>query len=196
MKKVLIAAVALMLVMSAVAFAGNNPIAKVAIHVRPHNAKLGCAVTIAGCEDIVTTEPGWNVDAFPVFYDLEEFLGVQYGICWPPWQYIAAFTSCSDFVIGAVDWPGSGAAHTWTNCQAGVAVPGYIWLYADAPGMICPCPHPVFGTIEVLDCLEGIDIPCGIFCAGVYGMIGDDPCDGGASAREQSTWGGIKSIFE
>ena len=199
MKKVLVAAVALMLVMSAVAFAANNPVAKVAIHVRPHNAKAGCTITppIVDCTGIITTDPNFSVDAFPIFYDLTEFKGVLYGLMWPAWTYSAAFTSCSDLVIGAVDWPGSGAAHTWFECQvAPVAVPSFVWLYADGPGMICPIGHPFFGTIEVLDCAEGIDFPCAVFCAGVYGATGDDPCGGGASATEQSTWGGIKSIFE
>jgi hypothetical protein len=197
MKKVLVAAVALTLILSAVAFAGNNPAPKVAIHVRAHNAKLACNYgTITGCADIIATEPGFSADCFPVFYDLVEFLGCEYGLCWPAWTYSAAFTSCSDLVIGVVDWPGTGASHTWTSCQAGVAVPSFVWLYADAPGMICPCPNPETGLISVLDCAEGLDSPCGIFCAGVYGMVGDDPCDGGASATETSTWGGIKGMFE
>jgi hypothetical protein len=197
MKKVLVAAVALTLILSAVAFAGNNPAPKVAIHVRAHNAKLACNYgTITGCADIVATEPGFSADCFPVFYDLVEFLGCEYGLCWPAWAYSAAFTSCSDLVIGVVDWPGSGASHTWTSCQVGVCVPSFIWLYADAPGMVCPCPNPETGLISVLDCAEGLDSPCGIFCAGLYGEVGDDPCDAGASATEASTWGGIKGMFE
>ena len=198
MKKVLVAAVALTLILSAVAFAGNNPVAKVAVHVRPHTLKGSCTLepAIVGCEGIVTTEPGFSADAFPVFYDLVEFLGVEYGLCWPAWTYSAAFNNCADLVIGAVVWPGDGASHTWLSCQAGVAVPSFMWLYADAPGMVCPCPHPIAGAITILDCEEGNDYPCGIFCAGVYGMIGDDPCDGGASATETSTWGGIKGVFK
>ena len=197
MKKVLVAAVALTLVLSAVAFAGNNTAAKVAVHVRAHNAKLACNVgIIEGCADIVTTEPGFSVDAFPIFYDLVEYKGVEYGLCWPTWTYSAAFSNCSDLVIGSVINPGDGASHTWFDCQVAVAVPSFVWLYADAPGQICPCPHPVSGVINVLDCADGLDDPCGIFCAGVYGAVGDDPCDGGASATEGSTWGGIKAIFE
>ena len=197
MKKVLVAAVALTLVLSAVAFAGNNTAAKVAVHVRLHNAKLGCnAGIINGCADIVTTVAGYDLDAFPVFYDLEEYLGVEYGLCWPAWTYSAAFTSCSDLVIGSISWPGDGASHTWFACQVQVAIPSFVWMYADAAGMVCPCPHPISGVINVLDCAEGLDDPCGIFCAGVYGMIGDDPCEAGASATEASTWGGIKAIFE
>ncbi len=150
MRKVLVIVSILLMVMASLALAGNNTAAKVAVHVRPHNAKLACNVgVINGCADIITTEPGFSVDAFPVFYDLTEFKGVQYGLMWPAWTYSAAFTSCSDLVIGIVDWPGSGAAHTWFDCQAApVAVPSFVWLYADGPGLICPIGHPFFGTIH------------------------------------------------
>jgi hypothetical protein len=194
MKKVLVIAVALTLALSAMAFAGANVDAKVAVHVRAHNAKAGCTVAITGCMDIVTTEPGFSVDAFPVFFDLVEFLGCEYGLCWPTWTYSAAFTNCADLVIGSILWPGDGASHTWTSCQVGVAVPSFVWLYADGPGMICPCPHPISGVISVLDCAEGLDDPMCIFCAGVYGAFGDDPCD--PTGTEPSTWGEIKGLFE
>ena len=197
MKKVLVAAVALTLVLSAVAFAGNNPAAKVAIHVRDHNAKQACnpGLVIVGCLDVNTTYAGFSTDAYPVFYDLAEFLGVEYGVCWPAWAYSAAFSNCADLVIGSVIWSGEGASHSWLACQAGVAVPSFLWLYADAPGLVCPCPHPGSGAISVLDCAEGLDSPIGIFCAGVYGEIGDDPCEP-VVATEASTWGGIKGVFK
>jgi hypothetical protein len=194
MKKALVVAVALTLALSALAFAGNNPDAKVAVHVRPHSAKAGCTVAITGCGDIMTTEPGYSVDAFPVFFDLVEFLGCEYGLCWPTWTYSAAWNNCADLVIGSIIWPGDGASHTWLACQAGVAVPSFVWLYADGPGMICPCPHPISGIINVLDCAEGLDDPMCIFCAGVYGLIGDDPC--WPTGNEPSTWGEIKGMFE
>ena len=193
--RVLVIALALTLALSALAFAGNNPDAKVAVHVRVHNAKLGCNVTIDGCGDIVTTQPGYDVDAFPVFFDLVEYLGCEYGLCWPAWTYSAAFTNCADLIIGSIAWPGEGASHTWLGCQPGpVMVPSFVWLYADAPGMICVCPHPISGIIGVLDCAEGVDDPICNFCAGVYGFIGDDPCE--PTGTEVSTWGEIKGMFE
>jgi hypothetical protein len=194
MKKILVIAVALTLALSALAFAGLNADAKVAVHVRPHNAKAGCTVNIVTCVDINTTEPGYSVDAFPVFFDLVEFLGCEYGLCWPTWTYSAAFTNCATFVIGSITWPGDGASHTWTDCGYGVCVPSFVWLYADGPGMICPCPHPISGSISVLDCHEGLDGPICIFCAGVYGLIGDDPC--WPTGTEPSSWGEIKGLFE
>jgi hypothetical protein len=194
MKKTFAIVAVLIMAMSAVALAGNNPNAKIAVHVRAHNAKAGCTVAITTCEDIVTTEAGFSADCFPVFYDLVEFLGCEYGLCWPAWTYSGAFTSCSDLVIGTVTMPGDGASHTWTSCQAGVAVPSFVWLYADGPGQVCPCPNPETGLISVLDCAEGLDSPVGIFCAGLYGETGEDPCEP-VTATETSTWGAIKSIF-
>jgi hypothetical protein len=168
---------------------------KVATHVRPHNPKAGCNYgTLQTCADIVTTDPNYTIDAFPVFFDLVEFLGCEYGMCWPPWSYSAAFTSCSDLVIGAITWSGDGASHTWTTCQGSLCVPSYIWLYADGPGMICPCPHPVSGVITVLNCAEHLDEPICIFCAGVYGAIGDDPCE--PTRTRATSWGSIKAMFE
>jgi len=197
MKKVFVIAIALTLVLSAMAFAGNNPDAKVAVHVMAHSAKRSCTnlfPTIAGCADIVTDYGDYSVDAFPVFFDLQEYLGCEYALCWPDWAYSAAFTSCSDFFLGGIAWPGDGASHTWTVCQYGVALPGWVWLYADGPGTVCPCPHPDFDHIAVLDCAEGLDNPICIFCAGVYGMIGDDPCEPTGTAP--STWSEIKGMFE
>ena len=199
MRKSIVIVSVLILVMSSLAYAGNNPAAKVAVHVRAHNAKAGCTITpaILDCTGIVTTDPGFSVDAFPVFYDLAEYKGCEYGLCWPAWTYSAAFSSCSDLVIGVVDWPGSGASHAWTLCQAGVAVPSWVWLYADGPGLICPCPYPATGLISVLDCAGGLDDPCGIFCAGVFGEPGDDPCEPcDPTVTEPTTWGAIKSMFE
>jgi hypothetical protein len=201
MKKVLVVAVALIFVLSALALAGLNPAPKTAIHVRAHSAKAGCTITpaIEGCEDIVTTLPAptYSIDAFTIHFNLVEYLGTSYGVCWPPEWGSAGWNSCSPLTVGAVYYSGDGAAHTWTECDSippVVAVSSYLWLYAYTPGMICPCPHPTSGVNEVLDCHAGKDIPVCYFCAGVQGMIGDDPCD--PTGTEQSTWGGIKAMFE
>jgi hypothetical protein len=187
--------IALVASMASACLAGNNPLAKVAVHVRAHNAKAGCnAGTIQSCEDITETFAGSSVDAFPIFYELTEFLGAQYGLTWPAWTYSAAFTNCSDLVIGAIALPGEDAAHTWTACQSGFAIPSFVWLYADGAGQICVI--DAVGAdppgIYVLDCAEGLDSPTDNFCAGVYGAAGDDPCN---YATEAATWSKIKKIF-
>ena len=130
-----------------------------------------------------------------MFFDLNEYLGCEYGLAWPAWTYSAAFASCSDLVIGEIRWPGDGASHTWASCQAGAAaIPSFVWLYADGPGMICPSPHPTSGTIGVMNCGEELEAPTCIFCASVYGMIGDDPCE--PTRTEPASWGSIKAMFE
>jgi hypothetical protein len=199
MKKVLVVAVALVFVLSAMAFGGANPTAKTAIHVRAHSAKAGCTITppIVTCAEINTTEPSTSVDAFTIHFGLTGHLGTSYGVCWPPEWGSAGWNSCTTLTVGAIYFSGDGASHTWTECQyTGVAVSSYLWLYAYTPGVICPCPHPGTGKNEVLDCWQGKDEPICTFCAyaGDAGGVGDDPCD--PTGVEQSTWGGIKAIFE
>ncbi len=194
--RVLVIAIALTLALCAMAFAGANPDAKIAIHVRNHNAKAACTITpaIVTCADVVTTNATGNFDAFPVFFDLTEYQGVEFGVTWPVWAYSADFTNCADLVIGEIKNPGDGSSHAWTTCQYGVAAPCFLWMYADAGGgMICPIPHPIAGAISIVDCAEGVDTPMCIFCAGVYGMVGDDPC--APTATEPSSWGEIKGMF-
>jgi len=197
MRFIPIAALALVVIPISTVLAGNNPDTKVAVHVRPHNAELGCDYgTILTCDDLIVTEPGFSVDAFPVFFDLNEFSGCEYGMWWPDWTYSGAFSNCADLVTGEIKRPGDGASHDWLSCQTGqwVCVPSYIWLYADGPGMICVVANPVGGAISLLDCGGGIDEPFATFCAGVYGYIGDDPCPPVGTTEE--SWSGVKDIFE
>jgi hypothetical protein len=202
MKKVLVIAIALTLVLSTMAFAGVNATGKVAVHVRDHNAKAGCTVTITGCADIQTTNGSASVDAFVVYYDLTMYVGVAYGLCWDPSISSGTFTNCADLVIpswtGDYMASGDGAAHTWYNCDyTGIAVAGFVWVYVYGPGMMCPCDHPdpgIEGGIQVLDCSEGLDFPNCTRCAGLGGLQGDDPCE--ATAAEATTWSEIKGLFE
>jgi hypothetical protein len=195
MKKVLVLAVALVFVLSALAFGGANPTAKTAIHVRIHNAKAGCTTTVTGCETIVTSLNALSIDAFTIHFSLVAHLGTSYGVMWPAAWGSATFNNCSDLVVGAITQPGQGASHTWTACDySGIAVSSFLWLYAYG-GTICPIGHPETGLNEVLDCWQGKDIPVCYFCAYAGGPgLGDDPCD--PTGTEQSTWGGIKAIFE
>ena len=179
-------------------FAGNNPTAYVAVHVKIHAAKQSCESlpAVSDCNDITTTYGGSSIDAFPVFYSLTEYKGFEYGMMWPEWSYGGAFTNCADLVIGDIVDPGDGISHSWLVCQeAGVGIPGWLWLYADGAGDVCVVNHPVGSVgpgIYILDCAEGLDNPLYSFCAGVYGATGEDPCD---IATEASTWSEIKNIF-
>jgi len=178
-------------------WASHNPNAKVAIHIKSHNAKQTCnsLPAISDSSEIRTTYEGSNFDFFPVFFNLTEYLGVEYGVAWPAWAYSCAFTSCSDLVIGDVNWSGEGVSHAWTDCQYGaVGMPGWGWLYADSAGMICIIDHPDANAINVLDCHEGLDEPVDNFCAGVYGGVGDDPCARGTGEGDGENQGDLPGL--
>jgi hypothetical protein len=195
MKKVLVVTVALMLVLSACAYAGlNSGVAKVAVHAIPHGSR-SCTKgfpVVTTCAEIIFTEPGPDADCFPVFYDLVEYQGVEYAMCWPG-LYSTVFTSCSDLTIGGITFTGNGVSHAWTTCQPGpIAMPGWAWIFDY--GVVCVCPHPETGVVTVGDCAGALDEPVCFSCAGIGGYFGDDPCR--PTGTEQSTWGSIKGMFE
>jgi len=198
--KILAIALALTLILSVAATAGQNPDTKVAVHVQAHNAKQSCInlPVVADCSDIVTTfGASYSFDGFPVFFDLYGVTTVEYSLTWPAWTYSCAFNNCADLVIGGIFWPGDAITHAWTQCQLGYSIiGGYGWWYADvgSAGHICPIPHTESGFLGVIDCEFAEDVPMCVFCAGVEGAIGDDPC--APTATEASTWGGIKSMFK
>jgi hypothetical protein len=194
MKKVLVVVVALTLVLSASAFAGQNAAAKGAVHVLPH-ASRSCVKNfpvITGCGEIITTEAGADVDAFPVFFELAEYQGFDYAMTWPG-LYSSVFTSCSDLTIGGITWPGEGVSHAWYTCQAEpIVVPGWAWIYDY--GYVELVAHPTAGGVIVGDCGGILDEIICLTKAGIGGYFGDDPCL--PTATEPSTWGGIKGIFK
>jgi hypothetical protein len=165
------------ILISGSAHAGANPSAKVAVHVLPHASRT-CAKNfpvILVYTDIITTEPGRDVDAFPVFWDLIEHQGFDYSMTWPG-LYTCAFTSCSDLTIGSIQNPGDGISHAWYTCQrTPVAITGWGWIYDT--GLICIVPHPTAGGIVVWDCSTLLDTlpPTSVYCAGIGGVYGDDP---------------------
>lgn len=216
MKKVLLIVVALTLVLTAYALAGDNVAHKVAIHVRAHGncktAPTGAANMFTSCTEIVTTYAGGgDIDAVPVFFDLAGFKLNELGMSWPEasWGY-ASWSKCKgDVAVGVImhsavpEVPAhtagklNGTAIAWSTCQTSwMMAAGFAWMVAADPGMICPVPNPATDMMGVTDCgpLAAYDPPRCAFCAGVLGMVGDDPCL--PTANEPSTWGEIKSIFK
>ena len=153
--KMLTVAIALVLVLSAAVLAHNLSI-KVALHVEPHVSGRMCNFlfpTITACWHIWPTEPEPDVDVFPVFFDLDEYQGVQYALTWPG-LYSASFTSCSELTVGDIVNPGDGVAHAWTECSHGsVVIPGWAWIFDY--GRICMIPHPDADSINIGDCQTG-----------------------------------------
>jgi hypothetical protein len=202
MKLAVIVTVVLALVLGTVVVAGENPNAKVAVHILPRDPDRGCDRNfprILEASDLITTHPGCGqVDFFPVFFDLKECLCVEYGVLWTDWAS-CVFTICSYAHIGEVQWPGDGISHCWGECQPGPAViPGWGWMTVDGPGRICVVSHPVPGEISIADCHPDIQIdhPVKSFCAGYCGAKGDNDFDWLVLATESTTWGSIKGMFK
>jgi hypothetical protein len=194
MKKAIALAAMIMIIVSTAASAGVNTNAKVSIHVIPHASRT-CAKnfpTITSQGDIIFTEPSGDVDAFPVFYDMVEYQGFDYGLNWPG-TYSCAFTSCSDLAIGTITWPGDGVSHAWYLCQsATIGVPGWAWISEPSPSIISIVDHPTVNSVLVGDCGSPATLDTVYeyerFYSGIGGEIGQPV--------EATTWGKIKAQFK
>jgi hypothetical protein len=162
----------------------RNPFPKVAVHVMAHNPRRTCSRDFPDltyvCSDIEVTYPGQSFDVFPVFFELYEYQGVEFGLNWPDWTYSAVWHSCADMAEGDIRRPGDGVSMVWFECQQdAVLIPGWAWIYADGPGQISVCPYPFLGwpyEIRILDCYGGTDEAFVTGYAGVYGAEGCHPC--------------------
>jgi uncharacterized repeat protein (TIGR01451 family) len=163
--------------LAAICFGDDNPDAKVAVHVIPHSDARTCSTGIQTLYDINYLYIDCDaVDVFPVFYDIREYLGFEYGLTWPG-PATCTFTSCSDLAIGDIVESGDGISQVWFGCQVpyGCKVPGFGRIECTELGRICVVPHPIFSRILVLDCHETVDEPMFSCCAGVCGEAGDNP---------------------
>jgi len=206
MKKVLVIAIALTLVITAAALAGpgQNPLTKIAIHAKAYPTTCKQIPTFADCHGIVTTlaGSGGNVNVIPVLFDIASYTVAEFGMTWPAeWGTMSWLRCKGNIAIGTIMNPGDGTAISWSVCMAGWSVaPGLGWLTPTGPGIVSPIPNPATGDMGVVDCTptsQGgpyYDHPMCVFSAGIDGMTGDDPCE--ETATEQSTWGSIKGMFE
>jgi hypothetical protein len=193
------------------AFAGANFAHKLAVHVKAHPTSCTKGYpTFTDCTQIISTWPELgDVNVMPVFYDLVGYSLNETGLTWPEasWGSGSWVRCMGDVAIGTIShsvdagFPSdvSGTSITWSTCQTSVgSAPGYCRLTAFDPGMVCPEPNPATGDYGVADCSPEpgpyYDRPIHVHCAGVGGMIGDDPCR--PVSREPRTWGEIKSIFK
>jgi hypothetical protein len=199
LKYALLLAIALAVVVSCPALAGNNQDVKVGIHVLPHDPERGCFLNfpvIDDPSDIIFTYDGCGeeVDFFPIFFDLAECKGVEYAVVWPGSQ-TCTFTICSYTHIGQLINSGDWIAQCWRSCQTGYAIiPGWGEVTMDQPGYVCLAEVEATGRIAILDCDLAIDVPVANFCAGVCGKIGENPLYAD-QATVQTTWGEIKTLF-
>ena len=165
------------------AFAGRNLQHKIAVHVVPHASGCGSLPTFTDCSQIVTsyTSTG-DIDVIPVFFDLTEYLVVEFGLIWPSEWGSMEYTRCvGDLAIGQILHPGDGIATCWSECQNQWAVShGFGWLTATGPGTVTAVPNPATGDYGAVDCqpldVREYDPPAAVFAAGVGGPQGEDPC--------------------
>ncbi|HVP56699.1 MAG TPA: hypothetical protein VMU02_01270 [bacterium] len=200
-----------LIAVSTATFAGANFAHKLAVHVKAHPTSCSTNYpTFTSCSQIVFTWPSLaDVDVMPVFYDLAGYTRNETGLSWPEGTWgSGVWTRCKgDVAVGTIThsanqtvYPAStrGTAISWSSCQTTWgSAPGYCWLTAHAVGMVCPELNPATGNFGVLDCSAPpgpfYDWPISAHCAGVGGMVGDDPCK--PVGVEPGTWGGIKGIF-
>jgi hypothetical protein len=181
---------------------GANSEHKLAIHVKPH--PTSCTTghpRFTNCTQITFTYAGCGeVDIVPVFYDLTEYRANEFGLEWPAqWGSMSWLRCRGDVAVGTITRSGDGTAIAWSSCQRTWSIaPGFGWLSPSSGGRVCPIrdlPTNDWGTV---DCAPEpgpyYDYPAFVYCAGICGAAGDDPCNQPGSAG--STWGEIKAIFK
>ena len=163
-----------------------------AIHVKAHPTSCTANYpSFTHCSQIVPTyDGGGDVDVLPVFFELREYLGLEFGLDWPwAWGSISWVRCKGDIAVGEMAFPGDGTAMVWTSCQSSWSVvPGFGWLTTSGSGVVSAVPNPATGAYGVIDCTEDepvYDYPLGQpYNAGIGGAAGDDPCGvkGGADS--------------
>jgi hypothetical protein len=177
---VLAAAVCLV---AAPARSGQNPNAKVAVHIEAHNPERTCAdlPVIEYCSDIVWTYDGCgDVDIFPVVYNIYGCRAFQYRLVWPSEWGTGVSSHCGDLAIGDIRRSGDGMIVAWQECQLTPScIPGWVSLTATTPGTIRVEPGDTglgYWEIILVDCLFQEDEPWLYFSGGACGAEGESPC--------------------
>jgi uncharacterized repeat protein (TIGR01451 family) len=163
--------------------AGGNPTHKIAVHVMPHGTTCESLPTFTDCSQIQTTYAGiGDIDVVPVFFNLNEYYVVEFGLSWPAAWGSMEYTKCAgELHVGDIVNPGEGIATAWTTCQRTWSVAhGFGWLKAAGPGSVTVVRNPPTNDYGVVDCAPGPDMsydyPSGVYNAGIGGPAGDDPC--------------------
>lgn len=193
--------IAVVIGISAAAFCGANPNCKIAIHMKAH--PTSCTKnypTFTTCSQILTTTALCEFDVMPVFYELNEYTLVEFGITWPLEWGEDSWVRCKGTIaIGGIMGPNSGTAISWSTCQRSWSIaPGYLWMLATGPGVFSIVANPATGDCGVADCADSpgpyYDHAVATFSGGCCGSIGENPCT--TTDVKPSTWGQIKSQFK
>jgi len=205
MKHVLVAALGLALMCPTALFAGANSGHKIAVHVLAHGHTCKNLPVFTNCAQIVTTyADSGDVDVFPVFFGLTEYVTVEFGLMWPQEWGSCSYTVCTQTLnVGSILNPGDGIASAWTTCQTGWSVThGFGWLSPTGPGVVSVVPDSVTGDYGAVDCAEApgpyYDRPDSVYDAGVGGASGDDPCAEPDRSEQEGAGesGGIRGYYK
>jgi hypothetical protein len=211
MKKILVATmVAVMgLALASDVMAGANPMAQLAIHAQPNNAKRNCGTTsIASCGAIVQSSPisgtGYY-DLLVVLYDFEEVTGVEYGLQWGS-MYFSSFIPCSDLYVFVSTGPQSAdVSQVFTSCTDGGGIGGagrvlgWCNVYSTSADALRFSVTSFPADPSIVDCLFQQDpihtMHPGFIGGGVPGPGDLGPCEVGPTATENTTWGQLKDLY-
>jgi hypothetical protein len=127
---------------------------------------------------------------------------------------VFSWNLCADLEFPFDNWPAPQSSNliTWTdlNCKNDqsepgvprtvIAIGGYFYMGAYGHSQMSVIPRPVSGFAKVADCSAREDditnnIPSHLGVAGFGAAGGYNPCGAPTPVRE-STWGGVKSLFE
>jgi hypothetical protein len=152
------------------------------VHVVPHGTSCKSLPPLDRCNFNTSYIGTGDIDIIPVFFELDYYTVVEFGLSWPADWGTCSFMSCgSGTVLGNISNPGDGIVKMWQTCQVDWSVPvGYGWLAAQSPGRVTFTESPwVLGDrIGVTDCAQKFSTLRGTFAAGVGWIQGDEPCIG------------------
>lgn len=218
MKKLLVATLlgVVALGLSSDSFAGQNPLANLAIDMQipPAKGVRSCTPTYSSCSAIVQTRAvgggaaAARYHAIVVMYRVHPagFRGAEYSLQYPgAYQY--GFTNCADFIIGGVDAGGSmNIAQTFSAPRVtpnpdpgtGGVTLGWLDFYASGPRTVAIGGTDA-GWPQILGADFGIDLihtlHAGFAQGANPGPADLAPCALGPTSTEATTWSNVKALY-
>jgi len=167
-------------VLAGVARSPTYPYGLAAIHVVQHGTNCKTLTPFQNTSQINTTYIGTgDIDVIPVFFEINGYRAIEFGLTWPAEWGSCSFTTCGTaFGEGSIINPGDDMFRLWSDCQLSwSAVAGYGWLTAQSSGQVelVPPDYGHFG-LGVIDCDDVWHPLYGTYSAGVGWINGDNLC--------------------
>lgn len=190
---------------AASAGAAGNPDVELALVVQPHTPH-GCGGTYSDCSTMQyrLAETG-SYDVLVVAYNYDGLRAVRYALDYSGVAdaTFGSFNSCTYTQISGARAAGLfGVSQAWSACQAPAApgegvVIGWLELWGGA-GRIDIVPDTGTSSVQAIDCSFAMDAVFNVHPAFVGGAAAADgdtsPC-GQILANEETTWGGVKTLY-